>query len=108
MAEQIDPWAAAPMAAGSFGRAARRASLIAEAGLPAAADRLLERLMGGNELSPINYLMLGLVAARSVGRVILRENGSVVGHATGFLAAPGVLVTNHHVFPEARLVAGSE
>lgn len=66
-----------------------------------------ERIIDGNELSNINYLMLGLVAARSVGRIIVRRDGIKIGNATGFLTAPGVLVTNEHVFPNETTVADS-
>lgn len=66
-----------------------------------------ERIIDGNELSNINYLMLGLVAARSVGRITVRRDGIKVGNATGFLTAPGVLVTNEHVFPDIATVIDS-
>lgn len=61
-----------------------------------------ERLIAGNELQPINYLAHGQVAARPVCRLTLNsEAGQLSGYATGFLIAPGVLLTNHHVFPTA-------
>ena len=42
-------------------------------------------------------LLRGLVVARSVGRVVIRQRGRVAGYGTGFLVAPGVLMTNEHV-----------
>ena len=68
---------------------------------------VLERIIDGNELSNINYLALGLVAARSVGRIVVRRDGIKIGNATGFLTAPGVLLTNQHVFPDIETVTGS-
>jgi endonuclease G, mitochondrial len=55
-----------------------------------------ERLIAGDELQPVNYLPHGVVAARPVCRLTMTNPR---GWATGFLIAPGVLVTNHHVFP---------
>ena len=71
------------------------------------ADRRLERILGGNDLSDINYLALGLIRARAVGRVVIREGGRLVGYGTGFLVAPGVLMTNRHVLESMETVATS-
>lgn len=63
----------------------------------AAADAL-ERIIAGNDLTGINYLAIGTRAASSVCRVSLRDSqGRVTGYGTGFLVAPGVLMTNNHV-----------
>lgn len=73
------------------------------------ADLCLERLIGGNELQPINYLARGSIAARAVARITIREaSGRLRGRATGFLIAPQVLLTNHHVFPSRDFVLQSE
>jgi endonuclease G len=65
-------------------------------------DAAFERLIAGNELQPVNYLPHGVVAARPICRLILRSPaGQLEGYATGFLVAPGVLLTNNHVFPSA-------
>lgn len=58
-----------------------------------------ERIIAGNELQPVNYLPHGIVAGRPVCRLALTEPR---GWATGFLIAPGVLLTNNHVFPSAH------
>lgn len=58
-----------------------------------------ERIVAGNELQPVNYLPHGIVAGRPVCRLALTEPR---GWATGFLIAPGVLLTNNHVFPSAH------
>ena len=59
-----------------------------------------ERLIGGNDLQPVNYLAHGAVAAKPVCRLTLNDSkGRAAGYATGFLIAPTVLLTNNHVFP---------
>jgi len=83
-------------------RRARRATLVAQLGNEEAADRALERLIGGNDLVGVSYLELGVSSARSVCRVRLRDaGGRTLGFGTGFLVAPGVLMTNHHVIAGA-------
>jgi len=64
---------------------------------PVLARVRLERILQGNELSDINYLAQGVSCARSVCRIVLRSQGRLMGYGTGFLVAPGVLMTNHHV-----------
>lgn len=61
-----------------------------------------ESIIEGSDLLPIRYLEMGQIAARAVGRIHLPsvdDRGS--GFATGFLVAPGLLLTNHHVIPTA-------
>lgn len=73
------------------------------------ADKYFERILLGNELQDVNYLERGAVAARAVARIaIKRPNGSLAGWGTGFLVAPGVLLTNHHVLPDAASSQQSE
>jgi endonuclease G, mitochondrial len=58
----------------------------------------LERVLGGNDLLPINFLQRGTLAARTVCRIwvgdLFGSNGS---WGTGFLVSPRLLLTNHHV-----------
>lgn len=55
-----------------------------------------ERLIGKSDFVSINFLSRGLEAAKAVCRV--RVPGPGGGwYGTGFLAAPGLLVTNNHV-----------
>lgn len=62
----------------------------------------LERVLGGNDLLPINYLSRGLRAGRSVCRIhVHRPNGRPEGFGTGFLVTPTLLLTNHHVLPSS-------
>jgi endonuclease G len=67
----------------------------------------LERIIGKDMLLEVCYLEAGRRAARPVGRVVIRDpDGTLLGHGTGFLVAPRLLLTNHHVIPSAS-VAGS-
>lgn len=64
----------------------------------------LERILGQNDLVDLNYLTRALKAARSVGRVILRDAaGRELGYGTGFKVAPELLLTNQHVLQHAAL-----
>jgi len=86
---------------------ARRLAIQREVADPLAARVRLERILKGNDLSDISYLEQGLVAGRPVCRIVLRRNGSLVGYGTGFLVAPGVLMTNEHVFEDPSCVRES-
>ncbi len=62
-------------------------------------DRVFfEQIIEGDDLMPIRYFELGRLAATPVGRIRI-DLGSTLGegYATGFLVAPGVLMTNWHV-----------
>nr|WP_246188441.1 DNA/RNA non-specific endonuclease [Metabacillus lacus] len=60
--------------------------------------QVFEKLIGGNDLFPVSYLESGLIAAKSVCRLQLRDAaGRTAGFGTGFLVAPSLLLTNHHV-----------
>jgi len=79
-------------------RASRFATVMAQTGSAETTERTLERLIGGNDLVGIATLERGTLCARSICRVRLRDGaGNTVGFGTGFLIAPGVLLTNHHV-----------
>jgi endonuclease G, mitochondrial len=76
---------------------------------PKQANEFFERIIQGNDLQDVNYLARGEIAAHSIGRIAIRQpSGSRAGWGTGFLIAPGVLLTNHHVLPEARMAERSE
>lgn len=64
----------------------------------------LERLFGRSDLLDLNYFWRGLIAAKSVARIVLRNdaNGAPVGYASGFMVSPRLMLTNHHVFREAQ------
>ena len=58
----------------------------------------IERIIGQNDLLPISYLEAGRRAANPVCRIEIRDRlGRVLGHATGFLVSPSLLLTNNHV-----------
>jgi endonuclease G, mitochondrial len=72
------------------------------------ADRLqvspdkMERIINGNELLPVNFLTRGRKAADSVARI--SQGSTPLG--TGFMVSPRLLLTNHHVLPEAARASG--
>jgi V8-like Glu-specific endopeptidase len=84
---------------------ARLMALNSAQGKPTALD--YERIMHiQNDLLDLNWFDRGTMAAKSVGRVILRDDSQrEVGFATGFLVAPGVLLTNNHVLGDADAAA---
>lgn len=58
----------------------------------------LERIIGDRNLFEINYLAQGLASAKPVCRIRIRDSGGKpAGFGTGFLVAPGLLLTNNHV-----------
>jgi endonuclease G len=76
---------------------AQRVEHIAVSGSGVSA-RDLERILGRNDLLPINYLERGMMAARTVCRIyvsaLFGRNGN---WGTGFLISPRLLITNNHV-----------
>lgn len=57
-----------------------------------------EALFGRNDILPLNYLRLGVRAARAVCRVEVRDGaGRHLDFGTGFLVSPNLLLTNQHV-----------
>ncbi|QMI05395.1 DNA/RNA non-specific endonuclease [Citrobacter sp. RHB25-C09] len=60
-----------------------------------------ERMIGRNDLLPVNYFERGAQAARAVGRIgaITADNFGDVSHFWGtcFLVSPHLILTNHHV-----------
>lgn len=81
----------------------RRDFLRESLGTTRDADIAFERIIGGDELQPVNYLERGMVAARAVARIRLGSGGS----GTGFLVAPRVLITNNHVLSDAAGAAAA-
>ncbi len=62
-----------------------------------------ERILGTNDLVDVRYLLNGARVTASVGRIVFPGRG----FATGFLVAPGVIMTNWHVFGSKRDVRGN-
>lgn len=105
--------AGTPLEADSTDRVQKRLSRIAAAEVsraaPAAnATMALERIMGRSDLMSVNYLEIGLRAARCVGRITIRtRTGQTLGFGTGFTVSPRLLITNHHVLDDAAVAATS-
>ena len=58
------------------------------------ADKNFEKKIDDNNLKPIAFLEQGIAVSKSVAHITLADGGL----ATGFLIAPDILLTNHHVF----------
>uniref|UniRef100_F4CEV9 Endonuclease I n=1 Tax=Sphingobacterium sp. (strain 21) TaxID=743722 RepID=F4CEV9_SPHS2 len=58
-----------------------------------------ERIIGRNDLLNVHYLRKGAKAAQSVCRIHITSDVGPAGFGTGFLIAPQILLTNHHVLP---------
>ncbi|MDT0344534.1 serine protease [Streptomyces litchfieldiae] len=93
--------------------AARATRLIERHGVPAAAAvasihreplverAAFERIIGvSRQLQAWSFLPRGARAARTVGRLSMRERGRELPVGTGFLVSPSLLLTNHHVLPD--------
>jgi len=69
---------------------------------------LPEIIQRDNDLRPIRFLQIGLLAARSVGKIRIADSiVSEEGEATGFMVAPGVLMTNWHVLKNRDYAAAA-
>lgn len=87
----------------------RRRFLLQTAETTADADAAFERIIQGDELQDVNYLPRGSRAARSIGRIWIRQpNGIREGYGTGFLIGERVLITNNHVLPSSQMAQRSE
>jgi endonuclease G len=74
----------------------------------AAAGAVLERVINTEDFVGVRYLESGVDASRAVGRVDIRDQaGRVVGYGTGSLVSPELLLTNHHVLPDADTARAS-
>jgi endonuclease G len=84
-------------------RVARLAATEAMRDQPASGSvTALERVLGKSDLMSVNYLEIGLQAARCVGRVTIRSRtGQTLGFGTGFTISPQLLLTNNHVLDTA-------
>jgi endonuclease G len=61
-----------------------------------------EAILGIDDSDPVNFLGRGQVAARAVCRLVAGRKAG-----TGFLVAPGVLLTNNHVIASAEEARGT-
>lgn len=68
----------------------------------------MERIIEESQLEGVQFFEFGLVAARTVCRVLIRDPASgASGYGTGVLVGPGLLMTNNHVLSNAREAAAS-
>lgn len=93
-----------PEAAGTTFRrvSSRRAGMMVTT--EGAEESLLEVAIGKADFLPSIFLESGALAARAVGRLMIGQGVDYRGRSqpggwkgTGFLVAPGLLLTNHHV-----------
>jgi endonuclease G, mitochondrial len=78
----------------------------ADPGAMKAAAAILERVIGTEDFVGVRYLEAGARAGQAVGRVSIRDRlDRVVGYGTGSLVSPELLLTNHHVLPDAEAAA---
>jgi len=87
----------------------RLAHALAEGPLGSgAADLSVERILYGGDHLNVSFLERGMTAADAVARVeVCDEEGHVVGHGTGFMVSPRLLLTNHHILRSAESAAAS-
>ena len=61
----------------------------------------LERILLEDNIIGVSFLINGAQAARSVGRIVIRDkNGLLVGYGTGFMVSKKLMMTNNHVLPD--------
>ena len=68
---------------------------------------VLERLIGQNDLLSADFLAAGVRASRTVGRVVVRSGGTVLGFGSGFLVSPRLILTNNHVLESPEIADDS-
>lgn len=71
-------------------------------------EKLLEAIVNTADFVGTRYLDAGVAAARAVGRILVKDaNGRLLGHGTGSMISPQLMLTNHHVFDTAQTAATS-
>ncbi len=71
-------------------------------------DLIPEVLQRDNDLRPVRFLHLAMLVSRSVGRVRISDGPLTdEGDATGFMIAPGLLITNWHVLKTEEFAASA-
>lgn len=61
-----------------------------------------ERIIGQSNLMDIQYLVKGVEVSKTVCRLSLSQAFGLEPIGSGFLVAPGLLMTNQHVIPDPR------
>jgi endonuclease G, mitochondrial len=71
-------------------------------------EKLLEAIVNTPDFVGTRYLDAGVAAARAVGRILIKDDrGRLIGHGTGSMISPQLMLTNHHVFDSAQSAATS-
>lgn len=71
-------------------------------------EMAVERINGKPNFQDILVLRKIFKLADSVGRIVIKSSpSSSNSFGTGFMIAPGVIITNHHVFPNANATRNS-
>lgn len=74
----------------------------------ASVERGLERILGKNDLMSVRFLEDGWRKSGAVARIQVGDPQSLQsGYGTGFMVAPKLLLTNHHVLPSADVAGKS-
>jgi endonuclease G len=68
-------------------------------------DLIQEVVLGARNFLSIEFLERGIQSAKRVGRVLIRSGGDIRPRGTGFLVAPGLVLTNEHVLRSAEQAA---
>jgi endonuclease G len=69
---------------------------------------ILERIVLTDDLLGVGYLEGGVTASAAIGRVNIRDGrGRLTGYGTGSMISPELLLTNHHVLPDAATAGSS-
>ncbi len=88
---------------GSSGRIYQATEPIASASVERSPENLELILDAASTLLPFHFLRTGDRLGRAVVKLLRGDGGS----GTGFLVAPGILLTNHHVLPDAATAASA-
>ncbi|ULJ74483.1 DNA/RNA non-specific endonuclease [Rhizobium gallicum] len=67
------------------------------------AETIQEVVFATRDFQSVEFLERGIFASRSVGRILIRAGGGFKARGTGFLVAPGLLMTNEHVLSSPAL-----
>ncbi|ANW67291.1 endonuclease [Mycobacterium sp. djl-10] len=84
-------------------RCQRMSKYRAQSLLPVAevSPATLEKVVGTADFLSVRYLEDGVAAARAIGRINVRSATGPSGFGTGFMVSPRLMLTNHHVLPDA-------
>ena len=80
-------------------------SLSADGERPSRLD--YERIMGASDMLDLNWFERGLVAASAICHLTISLPGGGRAYATGFMVAPGLLLTNNHVLHDPAEAAAA-